>query len=62
MNQRIRRAIKAAGITHWKVAEAMGISECTLSRKLRHELPADETERILEIIAQIAQNRKEGAR
>ena len=37
-NQEIRNAIRSAGVRQWQVAEAMGLREDTLSRKLRHEL------------------------
>lgn len=59
-NQAIREAAKKSSVFLWEVAEALGINEFSLSRKLRHELPADETERILGIIAELAA-RKEGA-
>lgn len=49
-NQDIRRAAAAAGIKLWQVAEAMGIADCSLSRKLRRELAPEEKERIFGII------------
>lgn len=38
-NQEIREKAKAAGIPLWRVAEALGVSEPTIIRTLRHELP-----------------------
>ena len=38
----------------WAVADALGISEPTMTRKLRHELEPEETEKILAVIGDIA--------
>ena len=52
-NKEIRRKIGAYGLKQWQVAEALGIGECALSRKLRTELPNDEKEKILAIIDEL---------
>lgn len=52
-NKRIREAIKSNGLRHWQLADALGISEASLVRKLRHEIPEEETDRILEIIGRM---------
>ena len=49
-NTDIRRAAAAAGVPHWKIAEYLGISEFTLSRKLRRELNPTEQDAILKAI------------
>lgn len=49
-NEEIRRAIGAAGLKQWEVADALGVLDCVLSRKLRKELPQKEKERILSVI------------
>lgn len=49
-NQDIRDAATAAGVRLWRIADALGITDGTLSRRLRHELPQSEKERILEVI------------
>ena len=54
-NMRIRVAAKAAGVRMWQIAEGLGMQDATFSRKLRHELPEKETEKILGIIAQLAE-------
>lgn len=54
-NTRIREAAKAAGVRMWQVAEKLGIQDTAFSRKLRHELPEKETEKVLGIIAQLAE-------
>lgn len=53
-NQDIRRTAAGAGIKLWQIAEALGIADCSLSRKLRRELPAEEKERIFSIIQELA--------
>lgn len=53
-NMDIRAKAKAAGIPLWRVAEALGVSEPTIIRTLRHELPDTEKVQVLEIIAKLA--------
>ena len=53
-NQDIRDAAKKSGIKLWQIAEKLGIWDATLSRKLRKELPQEEKEKILGIIAELA--------
>jgi hypothetical protein len=50
-NLEIRTALKEKRMFNYELAELLGITEFTLSRKLRKELPDDEKQRILEIIA-----------
>lgn len=49
-NELIKNAIARNGIHQWELADALGVHESTLCKKLRHELPADEQARILEVI------------
>lgn len=53
-NQDVRRAAGGAGVRLWQVANALGINDSALSRKLRKELPTDEKEKILSVIEQLA--------
>ena len=53
-NESIRNALKANGIYQWQLAELMGVTEFTLSRKLRHELPKEEQTRIIQMIESAA--------
>lgn len=53
-NQDIRRTAAGAGVKLWQIAEALGMADCSLSRKLRRELPAEEKEKIFEIIDHLA--------
>ena len=54
-NQEIRRAAAAAGLRLWQLAERLGYSEGGFSRRLRHELPPEERDQILEIIRTITE-------
>ena len=54
-NREIKLAAAGAGVKLWQVADAMGIADCSLSRKLRRELPDEEKARILAIIADLAE-------
>ncbi len=49
-NKKIRIALAVNGVSQWELARKMGISEFTLCRKLRDELPDDEQEKILSLI------------
>lgn len=49
-NQQLRLAARGAGVPLWRIAQELGISEPTITRKLRVELPEAEQQRILEII------------
>ena len=53
-NQDIRRTAAGAGIKLWQIADALGIADCSLSRKLRKELPDDEKKEIFSIIDRLA--------
>ena len=53
-NQDIRRTAAGAGVKLWQIAEALGIADCSLSRKLRQELPTEEKEKIFSIIRELA--------
>lgn len=56
-NKNIRLAARGAGVPLWRIAQELGISEPTITRKLRRELPEEEQQRILAIIERI----KDGA-
>lgn len=56
-NNEVRKKAKEQGVRLWEVAEALNISEPTMTRKLRKELPTAEKERILSIIEDIASGR-----
>lgn len=56
VNQEIRQRLAQAQVKQWQLAEAMSLSEFTLSRRLRHELPREEQARILDIIDRMEGN------
>lgn len=53
-NREIKDHAKNSGVFLWEIAEAIGLADSNFSRKLRRELPADEKQRILAIIDEIA--------
>ena len=54
MNEQIRKEAKCKGVHLWQIADQIGLTDCNFSRKLRHELPKEDRERILRIISEIA--------
>lgn len=60
-NSDVRTAAKSAGVFLYEVAAAMGISEPTMTRKLRFELSDNEKKPIYEAIERIRTEKKEGA-
>ena len=56
-NTDIRAAAKSAGVRLWELADHFGISEPTVTRKLRRELPQGEKQRILSAIEEIAKEK-----
>lgn len=52
-NRRIRQLAKNFQVKLWRIADALGITDSTLSRKLRHELSEEETARIIAIINEL---------
>ena len=58
-NKEIREAAKKAGVHLWQVAEACGVNDGNFSRKLRKELPQEEKQTILGIIARLSKEKQE---
>lgn len=59
MNYAIRDAARLKKVRFWQIADVLGISEATFTRRMRYELPDGERETILLIIDQIAAERQE---
>ncbi len=57
-NSDVRTAAKDAGVFLYQVAAAMGISEPTMTRKLRFELSEQEKQPIFEAIKNIKKNQE----
>ncbi len=53
-NEDIRRAAAGAGVKLWQIAEAMGMADSSLSRKLRRELADEDKARVYAAIAELA--------
>lgn len=53
-NQKIRRYAAARGVRLWQIAQRMGILDCSLSRKMRNELPEAEQSAIMQMIDDIS--------
>lgn len=53
-NMEIRRKLKETKVMQWQVADKLGVSEMTLVRKLRYELPEEEKQKIFSVIDEIA--------
>ena len=59
-NTFIRDVARAHGVRLWEIADRLGMNDGNFSRKLRHDLPSEEEERILSIIRDIhAEHEKE---
>lgn len=59
-NKDLRIIAKEAHVPLWKIAELMGISEFTLSRKLRFELPEETAFLFKSIVYYIRDEEKKG--
>lgn len=49
-NIRIRTALLDAKMKQWELADALGVSEYTMCKRLRKELPKEEQEKIIRLI------------
>lgn len=54
VNEKIRFMAKGAGIPLWKIADALSISEATMTRLMRKELSLEEKAQIEEIIINLS--------
>lgn len=52
-NQDIRLEVAGNGLKLWQIAEGLGITDSSFSRRLRKELPESEKEKIRIIIEQL---------
>lgn len=59
INADIKAAAKHHKIKHWEIADKLGVSEATYTRKLRRELPAEEKAKIMSVILSLAVEREE---
>ncbi len=52
-NKDVREKIKQSNLFQWQVAEYIGISESSFSRRLRYELPESEKKDIFEVVEKL---------
>ena len=57
LNTDLRDAIRIANVRQWEVAEAIGISEMSMVKWLRRELPVDKKMRVQEGIRKVLETR-----
>ena len=57
-NLELRTKARRNGVRLWEIADKLGVSEPTITRKFRRELPDNEKQRILAIIDEIAAAKK----
>lgn len=60
-NCEIRSECRKHGIKLWELAAWIGISEATMTRKLRQELPSEQRDHILNMIRKLAEHKAERA-
>lgn len=58
-NCEIRSECRNHGIKLWELAAWIGISEATMTRKLRQELPSEQRDHILSMIYKLAERKAE---
>ena len=57
-NKSIREYAKKKGVYLWQIAKEMGISEPTMTRRMRSELSEQEQENIMSIIKKLSEQEK----
>ena len=60
-NGELKRYALSRRVALWEIAESLGMSEVTFSRRMRHELPEAETEKYKAAVDQIAAQKAVGA-
>ena len=53
-NNDLRETARKSNVTLWQIADKLRVSEPTMTRKLRHELPEEEKQKLLETIKQLS--------
>ena len=59
-NNEIREIAKKNNVKLWQVADALEISEATLTRLLRRELPEEKRTHFIRIIRNLSSSQREG--
>ena len=58
-NCEIRSECRKYGIKLWELAAWIGISEATMTRKLRQELPSEQRDHIINMVYKLAEHKAE---
>lgn len=58
-NKDLRNIAKKSNVSLWEIADAMGISEPTMTRYMRRELPEQEKENLMQIIDDLAKAKED---
>ncbi len=58
-NLKIRIALLENGIKQWELAKMLGVSEMTIVRRLRNELPEEEQARYIRMIENYSGERRD---
>ena len=61
-NRKIRREARAANVPLWKIALHLGISEPTMTRRMRVEMDPSAQEEILHLIRVLSDEQEEGVK
>lgn len=59
-NEAIREKVKVTGVKYWEVAEWIGVSDVTLCRQMRRELPEARQQLILHAIDELTRRNANG--
>ena len=62
MNSKIKNYARLKKVKLWQVAEKLGLHDSNFSRKLRHELSAQETKQIIQIIDDLTKEQEKGGK
>lgn len=57
-NMDLRQKAKEKGVFFWQIAAELGISEPTMTRRLRFELPEQEKQKYLTIIEKLSAEKR----
>lgn len=59
-NDYIRKCLKTTGIKMWQLADELGMSEFTLSRKMRYEFSELDRTKYVQAINKLVEDRENG--
>lgn len=55
-NKKVRLTLMEQGVKYYELADLMGVSEATLGRKLRKEMPEEEQQRLVKLVEEAVKN------